>query len=334
MRPARRGPGARWGPAAWARLGLGMTFRFDLVDLRLFSQVVEAGSITAGAEASRMALAAASARLLAMENTLGATLLLRANRGVQITPVGRALLQHARGVLQQMERLNGDFSPYASRIKAQVQLWCNTVAMQEYIPDLLGDYLVAHPHVNVHLREHPGAEVVGALTEGAADIGIVREGTDVFELETFSLQPDRLVMVTPRGHPLAMAAEAGPIDLAEADGHAVVGLRRGIALQDIWDVRVAQRGRRLNYRVRVSSFDAQCRLVACGAGIAVMPQSSARRHARLLDIALVPLTEVFSVLALRLCVRRMAELPAHARNLVDALLRPVPDVPDVAETGS
>lgn len=302
-----------------------MTFRFDLVDLRLFSLVVEAGSITAGAEASRMALGAASARLLAMEESLGATLLLRVNRGVQITPLGRTLLQHARGVLQQMERLNGDFSPYGHRIKAQVQLWCNTVAMQESIPDLLGDYLVAHPHVNVHLREHPGAEVVGALTEGAADIGIVREGTDVFELETFSLQPDRLVMVTPRGHPLALAAESGPVALALADEHAVVGLQRGIALQDIWDMRVARRGRRLNYRVRVSSFDAQCRLVARGAGIAVMPLSSARRHARLVDIAIVPLTEAFSAFALRLCVRRLAELPTHARALVDALLQPAPD---------
>jgi DNA-binding transcriptional LysR family regulator len=262
-----------------------------------------------------------------MEESLGATLLLRVNRGVQITPLGRALLQHARGVLQQMERLNGDFSPYGHRIKAQVQLWCNTVAMQESIPDLLGDYLVAHPHVNVNLREHPGAEVVAALTEGAADIGIVREGTDVFELETFSLQPDRLVMVTPRGHPLALAAESGLVTWAQADEHAVVGLQRGIALQDIWDVRVAQRGRRLNYRVRVSSFDAQCRLVARGAGIAVMPLSSARRHARLLDIAIVPLAEAFSAFALRLCVRRLAELPAHARALVDALLQPAPDAP-------
>lgn len=302
-----------------------MTFRFDLVDLRLFSQVVEAGSITAGAEASRMALAAASARLLAMEESLGATLLLRVNRGVQITPLGQALLQHARGVLQQMERLNGDLSPYGNRIKAQVQLWCNTVAMQEHIPDLLGDYLVAHPHVNVHLREHAGAEVVQALTEGAADIGIVREGTDVFELETFSLQPDRLVMVTPRGHALALAAESGPVAWAQADEHAVVGLQRGIALQDIWDVRVAQRGRRLNYRVRVSSFDAQCRLVARGAGIAIMPLSSARRHARLLEIDIVPLTEAFSAFALRLCVRRLTELPAHARALVDALLQPASD---------
>jgi DNA-binding transcriptional LysR family regulator len=257
-----------------------------------------------------------------MEDSLGAPLLLCINRGVQLMPAGRALLQRVRGMLQQMERLTGDFSVYGRHHRVQVRLWCNTVAMHEYIPELLGDCLAAHPQVNLQLQERQGPEVVHALTEGTADIGIVREGTDVFELQTWRLQPDRLVMVTPRGHALARAAETGAVALAQADGHDVVGLQRGIALQDIWDSRVAQRGRRLNYRVRVTSFDAQCRLVARGAGIAVMPLSSARRHARLLDIAIVPLAEAFADFALRLCVRRLDELPSPMRALVDALLRP------------
>jgi DNA-binding transcriptional LysR family regulator len=299
-----------------------MTFRFDLVDLRLFAHVVEAGSITAGADAARMALAAASARVLAMEDTLGAPLLLRAKRCVQPTAAGQALLLHARGVLQQMERLNGDLSPFSRTLKTQVRLWCNTVAMQEYIPDLLGRYLVAHPHVNIVLQEREGHEVVAALTEGQADVGIVREHTDTHELETRSFLPDRLVLVTPPGHPLALAAEQGPVELSQADACDIVGLQRGIALQDLWDSRVAQRGRRLNYRARVASFDAQCRLVARGAGVAVMPFTSARRHARLLDIHIVPLAEAFTAFALRLCVRGWADQAPHVQALVDHLLQP------------
>lgn len=298
-----------------------MSFRFDLIDLRLFANVAEAGSITAGAEATRLALAAASARVLAMEDTLGAPLLLRVNRGVQPTAAGQALLLHARGVLQQMARLNGELGPFGRNFKTQLRLWCNTVAMHEYIPDLLGDYLAAHPQVNIVLQEREGNEVVTALAEGLADIGIVREHTDVFELESHTFLPDRLVLVTPPGHALAVAAQDGPVPLAHADLHDVVGLQRGIALQDIWDSQVAQRGRRLNYRVRVSSFDAQCRLVARGAGIAVMPQTSARRHARRLDICIVPLAEPFAAFALKLCVRRMDELSGHGRELVASLLR-------------
>ncbi|MCR6628862.1 MAG: LysR family transcriptional regulator [Magnetospirillum sp.] len=55
--------------------------RFDLVDLRLFLNVTETGSITAGAERSALALASASARIRVMEEMLGIALLVRGRRG-------------------------------------------------------------------------------------------------------------------------------------------------------------------------------------------------------------------------------------------------------------
>ena len=63
--------------------------QFDLTDLSLFRHVVEAGSITHGAERAHLALAAASTRIRNMEKSLGAPLLLRSRQGVIPTP-GRA----------------------------------------------------------------------------------------------------------------------------------------------------------------------------------------------------------------------------------------------------
>jgi DNA-binding transcriptional LysR family regulator len=302
-------------------LATAVTFRFDLTDLRLFLNVVESGSITAGAEATQLGLAAASARVLAMEDTLGAPLLAREPRGVQPTAAGRALVLHARTLLQQMERLHGGLAEHAQgMMKVQLRLLCDTVALHEVVPERLAGYLLAHPHVNLRVEERPGNEVVSALAEGTADVGIVRDNTDVFELESFLFQPDRLVVVAPPDHVLVQSAQAGPISLAQADLCDVVGLPQGAVLQDLWDHRVAQRGRHLNYRIRVGSFDEQCRLVARGAGIALMPRSTAERHARALDIRIVALAEDFAAIALRLCVRRLAELPAASRRLVGSLL--------------
>lgn len=297
-----------------------MTFRFDLTDLRLFLNVVESGSITAGAEATQLGLAAASARVLAMEDTLGAPLVVREPRGVQPTAAGQALVLHARTLLLQMERLRGGLAEHAQGLKLQLRLLCDTVALHEVVPERLAGYLLEHPHVNLRVEERPGNEVVSALAEGTADVGIVRENTDVFELESFLFQPDRLVVVAPPGHPLVQEALAGPISLAQADLCDVIGLPPGAALQDLWDRRVAQRGRHLNYRIRVGSFDEQCRLIARGAGIALMPRNTAERHARALDICIVPLAEDFAALALRLCVRRLGDLPAATRRLVGSLL--------------
>ena len=63
--------------------------RFDLADLSLFRHVIDAGSITRGAERAHLALAAASTRIRHMEETLGATLLVRTRQGVTPTQAGR-----------------------------------------------------------------------------------------------------------------------------------------------------------------------------------------------------------------------------------------------------
>jgi molybdate transport repressor ModE-like protein len=88
-------------PKAWAVCK--MSIRFDLIDLRLFLHVAEAASITHGAARANMALASASERIRAMEEALGAPLLERKRRGIRLTPVGSALVYHARIVTQQLE---------------------------------------------------------------------------------------------------------------------------------------------------------------------------------------------------------------------------------------
>lgn len=78
---------------------------FDFIDLRLLAAVLETGSITAGAERVGLSLAAASARMRGLEQQAGVALLTRNPRGVQATPAGERLLQHARVLLQQRDRL-------------------------------------------------------------------------------------------------------------------------------------------------------------------------------------------------------------------------------------
>src|SRR6266478_345278 len=102
--------------------------RFDLSDLRLFLSVVEAGSITHGAERMHLAIAAASTRIRNMEAALGTALLHRRRQGVQPTPAGRTLVHHARILLQQSERMHGELAEYAEGIKGQVRLLSNTNA--------------------------------------------------------------------------------------------------------------------------------------------------------------------------------------------------------------
>ncbi|MET0678706.1 MAG: LysR family transcriptional regulator, partial [Bradyrhizobium sp.] len=108
--------------------------RFDLIDLQLFIAVAETRSITNGAERVHLALASASARMKGLEAALGVTLLSRGRRGVDLTPAGEALLDHARIVIHNVEAMRGDLLTYASGMKATVRFLANTSAVSEYLP--------------------------------------------------------------------------------------------------------------------------------------------------------------------------------------------------------
>ena len=141
--------------------------RFDLADLRLFLNVVEAGSITHGAGRTHLAIAAASTRIRNMEAALGVPLLHRERQGVKPTEAGRTLNQHARIMLQQFERMHGDLGQYAEGIRGQVRLLSNTNALTEFLPEPLSAFLAAHPQVNIDLEERLSDEIVTAIARCA-----------------------------------------------------------------------------------------------------------------------------------------------------------------------
>ena len=92
--------------------------RFDLVDLQLFIAVAETRSITNGANRVHLALASASARIKHLEAALGVSLLDRGRRGVELTPAGESLLDHARIVMHNVEAMRGDLAAYSRGVKA------------------------------------------------------------------------------------------------------------------------------------------------------------------------------------------------------------------------
>ena len=177
--------------------------RFDLADLSLFRHVVEAGSITHGAERAHLALAAASTRIRNMEEALGAPLLVRRRQGVAPTPAGRTLLQHARAILRQAERLREDLGAYAGGLAGQVKVLSNTNALTEFLPETLSSFLAAHPHVSVDLEERLSDEIVGLIAEGVARHRHRRRHGRRGGLVTYPFRSDRFVLVVAREHPLA-----------------------------------------------------------------------------------------------------------------------------------
>lgn len=293
---------------------------FDLIDLRLFLlflHVAEAGSITAGATRSGLALASASARVRGMEEQAGIALLERGRRGVEPTPAGRALLHHARLVTGQVERMRGELGEYARGLKGRVRLLANTAAATVHLPEILAAFLCANPNVDLDLVERSSPDVARAVAEGEGDVGIAAGHADLTGLEVMPFRTDRLVLVAPPGHMLATRER---IAFAEALESEFVGLSGDSALGGHLAGHAARSGGRMRMRVRVSGMDTACRMVALGAGVAVVPAAVAKQWEERGALVLIRLEDPWAERRLVVAVRRFDTLPSHARRLVEHLV--------------
>jgi DNA-binding transcriptional LysR family regulator len=287
--------------------------RFDLVDLRLFLQVAEARSITHGAERSNLALASASARIRGMEDALGVALLLRDRRGVTLSPAGQCLVEHARLIVQQVERMRGELGSFARGLSGSVRLLSNTAALSEYLPKVLAGFLAANPTLSLDVEERESADIAASLASGAADVGIASMSALPDTIESFPFRDDALVLVFPRGE---MAAGKRTLGLVDVVHRAFVGLPRESALQRHIAGQATRLGATLNIRARVSGFEAVCRMVEAGAGIGIVPEVSAARCRRSMNITVVNLSDPWAKRRLAICVRRLRSLPVGAQRLV------------------
>ena len=295
--------------------------RFDLVDLQLFVAVAETRSITNGAQRVHLALASASERIKGLEQALGVLLLTRGRRGVELTPAGESLLDHARVVLHNVEAMRGDLAAFARGAKATVRFLANTSGLSEYLPKTLAAFLAAHPQISIDVEERESAEIARAIAIGSADLGLAAEHALADNIERLPFSEDRLVLVAARDDELAHRRQ---VDFAEVVQRDFVGLINSIALHAHISGHAARLGARLRFRARLNNFHSIGQMVAAGIGIAVMPEVAAKRCAKSMRIGLVRIRDPWASRKLVICARSFKALSRPAQQLVEHLRKVAP----------
>ena len=288
----------------------------DLVSLALFVRALETKSLSKAAEQSHLALAAASRRIALLEHRYRVQLLYRSSRGVEPTPAGIALAAHARRMIEESEKLQADLADYAKGIKGHIRIKANTSAITQYLPTDLAQFALDHPEVKLELEECRSVEIVQALREGRADIGVVMDGGDLEGLRSFAYRQDRLVAVVPRGHELR-ARKVAFVQLLKYD---LVGLDSSAAMMRLLGAAALEAQQPLRLRMQVMSFEAVCKLVQAGMGIGVLPEVAARDFVPIMGLRLIRLTDAWADRWMHVCIRNLESLPAVGRKFVEQLV--------------
>lgn len=288
--------------------------RFDLASLRLFVAVLDAGSLTAGAERFGISLAAASKRIAELESHVGSPLLERSKRGVAPTAAGLTLHRHAVELVAGLEQLAMAMGDFQDGTRGHLRLWANPSAFNGFLPPLLAAYCAAYPGIKVDLEDSLSEDAVRAVQSGAAELAVIGENTPCAGLESLVCHVDELVLLTPPAHPLAGRERVG---FREALVHDFVALSRVTSLMRQVSAAAEAEGLPLKLRVQVRSFDAVCRMVAAGLGIAILPRSGAVPQAQALGLHLAQIDGMRTERRLLMVMRRRDALTPAARALVD-----------------
>jgi DNA-binding transcriptional LysR family regulator len=192
----------------------------------------------------------------------------------------------------------------------------NASALLQVLPQRLEEFMRSHPRIRVDVEERMSPEILGALLEGRADVGVVDVATPSRGLAFYPFFRDQLALVVPQGHALAAASE---VRLPQMLGESFIVIAGANAVSTRLFNAAAALGEPIQVRMQMRSFDAAARMVAAGLGVAVLPTEAIAPQLAHLQLHAVPLAEDWAQRTHYLALRTGEEAPAAARTLVEAL---------------
>lgn len=257
----------------------------ELRQLEYFVAVAETASFTRAAERLHVAQPGVSAQVRRLEAELGHELLDRSGRRVRLTAVGAAVLPRARAALEAVAGVRLAVDELAGLVRGRVAVGMVPTGPAGYLTGLLGDFLRAHPAVEVTLTEANADALLAQVLDGTLDLAVAGvAGRAPAGIETAVIAEEPLVAAVAHDDPLA---QRDAIALAELRERRLISLPRGSGLRTAFDAGCAAAGFTPQIAFEASGTDALVQLAARGLGVAILPRVVAVAQAqRLHAIAL------------------------------------------------
>lgn len=294
-----------------------MVRRIDPYSLRLFVAAAQAGSIARAAAREHIAASALSRRLADLEAAFGVPLFVRSPRGIELTEGGRIALAGGTRLDQSLQALVREVQSHAGEVCGTLRLFANASAVVGFLPERLNAFLAKHRLVEIALQERVTEESVRACLDDEADIGVGVAMEVPTTLESWHFANDPLTVVLPADHELAQQPS---LRFADIIRHPIVSITSGGMLDRMLHAQAAAAHGALRISVSVSSFDAVCRMVEAGLGIAVIPGRAAAAIAAPGRIVRRPLNESWVNRELRVYALRKNPRLRAVEALIDALV--------------
>ncbi|MFD3743432.1 LysR substrate-binding domain-containing protein [Nocardia sp. NPDC058633] len=248
--------------------------------LAAFDAAAEEGHVTRAAQRLGVPQSSLSRRIKTIEHLLGVALFQPVGRGVALTPQGRDLYAHTRGLVRALDdavrRVRADADPDSGLVRFGFPLTLGPVS----IPSLLAQFHTRAPRIRLHLVQAHGEALAEQVRDGRLDLAVMIPPPP--DLPTVDLGRQRIDLHVARTHPLAGRAR---IDLAELADEAFIANPPSYQLRALLDSWCAAAGFTPRVVFEITEFETLRALVALGQGVALLPAAEVENP----DLAVVPI---------------------------------------------
>jgi DNA-binding transcriptional LysR family regulator len=284
--------------------------------LRAFCYAAKLGTLSRAAEALFLSPPSISLQLTALEAELGARLLERSGRRVQLTREGEALYELARPLVEGMEALDREFYSRLKGLDAgELNVAAGSSTIHYLLPALVQTYRERYPQVRLKLSNVTGIDGLALLRQDAVDFAVgsmIDVPTDLSYEAVYHFDP---MLITPLDHPLATRRD---IRLEDLSPYGLILPPRRLTTYRLVDLIFQQRKVPYQVAIEVGGWDVIKQYVAMGLGISIVTGICLAPNDRL---AVHNMRQYFPQRSYGVVIRKGKYLSPQARAFID-LIRP------------
>lgn len=273
--------------------------KFDIPVLEAFVAAVEEKSLSRAALRENLVTSAISKRIADLEANLGKILLLRHGRGVEPTPVGSLLYQHAKAILRNVKLTEDAINEYDSDGRAKIRLLANPSTMLQFLPQAIGKLFKKDDRTSLDLVECHSYDIPRMVAEHKAEIGIYHADQPATGVISYLYKKDRVGLVVPNDHALADRTE---LYLEDALDYDLLGYFPRHSFDQFLAYVGSTLSRPPSVKLRVANFETRCKMIREGLGVGVVPEKIAESYLQSMGLKWLRLKDEWAERQFYMCI--------------------------------
>jgi DNA-binding transcriptional LysR family regulator len=256
--------------------------------LRYLDEVARAGSIRKAAERLNVASSAINRQILALEEELGTPIFERLRKRLRLTATGELLIGHVRQTLREHERVRVRIEDLKGLRHGKVTVATMSGLAGSILPTIVANFCASHPQVQIEVVVLPVSDIVTALSNGEAEIGLGFDLPADPTLRSIAAFDCKLGAVVGPSHPLAARSS---VSLSICLGYPISLPKTGLTLRDALDKAFAQSTIKVTPVLETNAIDLLKRAAALDLGISFLNVVDVAEERRRGDIVFIPLSD-------------------------------------------